>query len=142
MSADDGHFVGLQNYTAVITDPEFLAAIRNDFIIIAGKEILIIALTILFAVSLTRLRFSKAEAGIYRFIFFMPNVLSVIVISTIWTFVLDPNFGILNPLLRAIGLGSVIPPMGWTFTHPIGGHHLCGQLVRYRFVHADHDHSH
>ena len=114
------HFVGLQNYIDVITDPEFLAAIRNDFLIILGKEILIIALTILFAVSLTRLRFPKAEAGIYRFIFFMPNVLSVIVISTIWTFVLDPNFGILNPLLQAVGLESLIPPMGWTYTHPIG----------------------
>lgn len=114
------HFVGLQNYINVITDPEFLAAIRNDFLIILGKEVLIIALTILFAVSLTRLRFSKAESGIYRFIFFMPNVLSVIVISTIWTFVLDPNFGILNPLLQALGLQSLIPPMGWTYTHPIG----------------------
>lgn len=114
------YFVGFQNYIDVITDSEFLAAIKNDFLIILGKEIIIIALTVLFAVSLTRLRFSKAETGIYRFIFFMPNVLSVVIISIIWTFVLDPNFGILNPLLRAIGLESAIPPMGWTYTHPIG----------------------
>ena len=114
------NFVGFQNYIQVITDSEFLAAIKNDFIIILGKEIIIIVLTILFAVSLTRLRFSKLETGIYRFIFFMPNVLSVIIISTIWTFVLDPNFGILNPLLKGVGLSALIPEMGWTFTHPIG----------------------
>lgn len=113
-------FVGFRNYIQVITDSEFLAAIKNDFVIILGKEIIIIVLTILFAVSLTRLRFSKLETGIYRFIFFMPNVLSVIIITTIWTFVLDPNFGILNPLLRGVGLSALIPEMGWTFTHPIG----------------------
>lgn len=114
------NFVGFKNYLNVLTDPLFLSAIKNDFLIILGKEIIIITLTILFAVALTRSRFSRFEAGIYRFIFFIPNVLSVIVITTIWTFVLDPNFGILDPLLRAVGLDGIIPPMGWTYTHPIG----------------------
>lgn len=102
-------FVGFRNYIQVITDSEFLAAIKNDFVIILGKEIIIIVLTILFAVSLTRLRFSKLETGIYRFIFFMPNVLSVIIITTIWTFVLDPNFGILNPLCAEWGCRRSFP---------------------------------
>ena len=113
-------FVGFGNYTAVITDKSFISAIKNDFEIILIKEILICFFTVLFAVSLTRLRFRKAERSIFRFIFFLPNVLSVIVISIMWSFVLDPYSGILNPLLKAIGLGRLIPAGGWTFDHPIG----------------------
>ena len=76
-------------------------------------------LTILFAVSLTRLRYRKAETGIYRFLFFLPNVLSTIIIAIIWNFMLDPNFGVLNPILKMIGLGKYIPETGWTYEHPI-----------------------
>lgn len=118
LSAD--YFVGLQNYIAVLTDSEFLAAIKNDFLIILGKEVIIVVLTVLFAVSLTRLRFHRVEAGIYRFVFFLPNVLSVVIIAIMWTFVLDPNFGILNPLLRAVGLERLIPVTGWMFEYPLG----------------------
>ena len=113
-------FVGIKNYTAILKDTEFLSAIKNDFLIILGKEIIIVILTILFAVSLTRLRFPKKEAGIYRFLFFLPNVLSTIIIAIMWNFVLDPNFGILNPILTIFGLGKYIPETGWTFEHPIG----------------------
>ncbi len=112
-------FVGIQNYLDIIRDKEFLSAIKNDFVIILGKEIIIVALTILFAVSLTRLRFCKAETGIYRFLFFLPNVLSTIIIAIMWNFVLDPNFGIFNPLLKLLGLGKYIPETGWTFEHPV-----------------------
>lgn len=113
-------FVGIKNYAAILKDTEFLSAIKNDFLIILGKEIIIVILTILFAVSLTRLRFPKKEAGIYRFLFFLPNVLSTIIIAIMWNFVLDPNFGILNPILKIFGLGKYIPETGWTFEHPIG----------------------
>lgn len=114
------YFVGLKNYINVLNDSEFLSAIKNDFIIILGKEIIIVILTVLFAVSLTRLRFNKVEVGIYRFIFFVPNVLSIVIIAIMWTFVLDPNFGILNPILGAVGLGNIIPVTGWTFEYPLG----------------------
>ncbi len=113
-------FVGLTNYLSIIHDSEFLAAIKNDFLIIFGKEIIIVLLTILFAVSLTRLRFRKAETGIYRFLFFLPNVLSTIVIAIVWNFVLDAKFGILTPLMEKLGLEKYVPQAGWNFEHPIG----------------------
>lgn len=112
-------YVGFGNYIEVLSDPEFLSAIKNDFIIIAVKEVIICILTVLFAVSLTRLRFRKFESNIYRFLFYIPNVLSTIIIATIWTFVLDPNFGFLNPILEGVGLEEVIPATGWTYEHPL-----------------------
>lgn len=115
----DKTFLGFDNYIELLSDPEFLAAIRNDFIIILVKEVIICTLTVLFAVSLTRLRFRKFEASVYRFLFYIPNVLSTIIIATIWTFVLDSNFGILNPILEGVGLGEIIPEYGWTYEHPL-----------------------
>lgn len=113
-------YVGIGNYLEVLRDPEFLSAIRNDFYIILVKEIIICTLAILFAVSLTRLRFRKAETNIYRFIFYLPDVLSTIIIATIWNLMLDSNFGILDPLLRGVGLDEIIPKLGWTYQHPLG----------------------
>ncbi len=111
--------VGLANYIELLGDPEFLAAIKNDFFIILVKEVIICVLTVLFAVSLTRLRFRKFESSLYRFLFYIPNVLSTIIIATIWTFVLDANFGILNPILEGVGLQEIIPLYGWTYEHPL-----------------------
>lgn len=115
----DMDYIGFANYIELLSDPEFLAAIKNDFIIILVKEVIICVLTILFAVSLTRLRFRKFESNIYRFLFYIPNVLSTVIIATIWTFVLDSNFGILNPVLEGVGLHEVIPLYGWTYEHPL-----------------------
>ena len=116
----DMTFLGFDNYTELLSDPEFLSAIKNDFIIILVKEVVICSLTVLFAVSLTRLRFRKFESNIYRFLFYIPNVLSTIIIAVIWNFVLDSNFGILNPILEGVGLSQIIPESGWLYKHPLG----------------------
>lgn len=117
--SEDMRFIGLGNYLEIIRDRGFLTAVRNDFIIVLGKEIFILVLSVLFAVSLTRLRFKKAEVGIYRFIFYFPNVLSVVIIATVWAFVFDPINGLLNALLEMIGLGGAIPPEGWLVKYPL-----------------------
>ena len=114
-------YVGFANYIELLTDPLFLAAIKNDFFIILVKEVIICVLTVLFAVSLTRMRFKKFESGLYRFLFYIPNVLSTVIIAIIWSFVLSSNdFGILNNVLTSLGLGSWIPETGWTYTYPLG----------------------
>lgn len=116
----DKTFVGLENYRDILTDKLFLSAIRNDVIITAGKEVIIVLLTVFFAVSLTRLRLKKREVGAYRFIFYIPNVLSVVVIANVWAFVYDPFNGLLNGILRAVGLDGLIPANGWIVEHPLG----------------------
>lgn len=112
-------FIGFENYTEIFKDPVFRKAIVNDLIITAGKEIVIVALTVLFAVSLTRLRFSKVETAVYKFVYYIPNVLSTIIIGTIWSFILAPNTGLLNGILSNIGLGSLIPKDGWIVEYPL-----------------------
>lgn len=112
-------FIGLQNYFEILKDPGFKKAIVNDFLIILGKEVLILFLTLLFAISLTRLRFSKFETNMYRFLFYLPNVFSVIIIGTLWSFVLDPFNGILTALCKLLKLDALIPIEGWLAAYPL-----------------------
>lgn len=110
-------FVGIENYKNIFEDKVFFKAIRNDFLYVLGKEILIVPLAILFALALTRLRLKKLEIGAYRYILYLPNVLSVSVIGLVWAFILQPGDGVLNGLLKIIGLDSLIPTDGWLVTH-------------------------
>lgn len=97
-------FVGLKNYFQILSDRIFQKAVLNDFLIVIGKEILIVGLAVFFAIALTRLRLRKREVAAYRFLYFLPNVLSVIIITSIWSFVLNPSIGLLNGFLELIGL--------------------------------------
>ena len=106
-------YIGWDNYAKILKDAVFFKAIKNDIIYVLGKEILIVPLALLFALSMTRLRFKKAETTAYRFLLYLPNVLSVSIIGIVWAFILDPYNGILNGLLKMIGLESLIPANGW-----------------------------
>ena len=128
-------FVGFRNYIQVITDSEFLAAIKNDFVIILGKEIIIIVLTILFAVSLTRLRFSKLETGIYRF--------AECAVGYNHNHYLDvcfrPELRYFKSAFARSGAVGAYSRNGLDIYPPDRGHHLCCKLVRYRTLYAYND---
>lgn len=79
-------FIGIENYINIFKDPEFWEAFKNDILIVLFKELIIVFLAVLFAVSLTKARLHKKEVGMFRFLFYIPNILSVIVISMVWKY--------------------------------------------------------
>lgn len=79
-------FVGLDNYINIFKDSLFWEAFWNDIIIVLFKEIIIVTLAVLFAVSMTTAKLHKKETGIFRFLFYIPNILSVILISMVWKY--------------------------------------------------------
>lgn len=79
-------FIGLDNYINIFKDPIFWEAFTNDILIVFFKEIIIVILAVVFAVSLTKARLHKKEVGIFRFLYYIPNILSVIVISMVWKY--------------------------------------------------------
>jgi raffinose/stachyose/melibiose transport system permease protein len=101
------NFIGLDNFVRALSSPDFYRAARNnlEFFIV----ILIFQHTVglLIAVQLNaRPRFME----VYRTILFLPVILSLIATGFIWTLILSPNIGLLNPLLRDIGLGFLARP--------------------------------
>lgn len=79
-------WVGFENYINIFKDPDFMEAFFNDVIIVFFKEIIIVVLSVIFAVSLTRARLKKSEISFFRFLFYIPNILSIIVISMVWKY--------------------------------------------------------
>lgn len=115
----DMEYIGIKNYINILKDPIFLKAAVNDFIIVFFKGIIICSLTILFSISLTRFRLRKPEKMFYRFVYYIPNILSIIVITNVWAFFLDPSIGLLNALLRILHLDFLIPNNGWVAEHTL-----------------------
>ncbi|WP_336788911.1 carbohydrate ABC transporter permease [Paenibacillus sp. MMO-177] len=98
--------VGFDNYTNLLFhDGKFWLALRNALLLGIGFIVLQHPICIFFAILLDRLG-GKAEK-IFRTIFFIPCVISVVVISKMWLSLLDPTFGMLNKLLDLVGLDAL-----------------------------------
>ena len=89
-------YIGLENYRQIFTDKEFLEAFFNDIVIVLWKEIIIVSLAVLFAVSLTKAKLHKKEVSLFRFLFYIPNILSVILISMVWKYFFESLDTLLN----------------------------------------------
>lgn len=88
-----GKFVGYANYAAIFRDRDFWMSFRNDVLIILGKVVLITIFAVFFAVSFTKFGLGKIESGIYRFLCYLPAILSVVVITYFWQSFFDGNYG-------------------------------------------------
>lgn len=95
------HFVGLENYKTLMKDPVFWTALRNSLFLAIGFICIQHPLAMLVAVKLDKLQ-GKAE-GIFRCIYFIPNVISVAVIAYLWKFIYNPNFGLIQKILDVFG---------------------------------------
>ncbi len=97
------HDVGAANLTDVVTDDDlFRHALTNNLkfllVVVLGQTALALLLAVLLAAR------SRGSTWL-RALFFLPTILSSVSVAFIWKFVYDPNFGLANALLRAVGLG-------------------------------------
>ena len=105
-------FVGLDNYTRVLTDSIFLRAMRNNIILVVVLPLVTIVLALALASLLTVGGSSRGQtrglrgSDFYRVVSFFPYVIPAIVIGIMWSRIYDPSSGILNGLLTGIGIDS------------------------------------
>jgi N-acetylglucosamine transport system permease protein len=100
-------FCGIKNYVELLGDRLVWLALKNDFVILVFKELFILVISLFFAVSLTRFAFAPGESGFYRTLFYFPNVMSIVVIAMLWSFIYHPSLGLLNGTLKAVGMGGL-----------------------------------
>ena len=98
-------FVGFNNFKSLIGDVNFLQAMQNTIAIIVLVTLFTIFFAILFGAILHRGKFKGKN--FFRFIFYIPNILSIVVIAGIFGAIYNPSTGLLNTFLRAIGLDSL-----------------------------------
>ena len=90
-------FVGLENFTRLMSDANFIRSIQNTILLIVVVTIVTFAFALVFAAILTREKIKGQN--FFRIIFYIPNILSVVVISAIFSAIYDTNNGTLNSLL-------------------------------------------
>jgi N-acetylglucosamine transport system permease protein len=96
-SSENKTFIGFTNFKDMYHDDIIWTSISNDYFLVVGKVIGIMIIATFFAVALTR--FGLKSAGFFRAIFFIPNVLSVVIIGVLWNFIYNPQIGFLNAFL-------------------------------------------
>lgn len=94
-------FAGLTNYTTMFKDEVFWQALRNNMVFIGLGMTGAVALGLFVAVLLEQ---NLRGSNFFRGMFFLPTVLSLVVIGIVFTFLLSPEFGIVKPMLGAIGI--------------------------------------
>ncbi|RAV19280.1 sugar ABC transporter permease [Paenibacillus contaminans] len=119
-------FVGFDNYIKLFQDSYVWRALSHNAVLMLCVPASVIMISLLLAYLLTNK--SYKGTGFMKVVFFFPNVLSSVVIALLWSFIYDGSFGLLNSLLRVIGietgnyywlgntdtaLWAIIPPAVW-----------------------------
>ena len=127
-------FIGLSNYKELFTSNSigFLKALRNSLLLAALSVGLQLPLALALALALgKKIKGERAFLSVY----FMPVLISTVVIGQLWLKIYNPDYGILNVFLRAVGLenwtriwlgtkktalGAVLVPTLWQYV----GYHM------------------
>ena len=103
LGALEWSWVGLANYSDMLGDRIFLRSLGNTFIYVAIVVPGSVVLGLVVAILVQERTKSKA---IYQTIFFLPVTTTLIAMSVVWHFLLNPSLGPITSLTRALGLGE------------------------------------
>ena len=90
-------FVGMGNFTALMKDTNFIRSMQNTILLVVVVTIITFALALIFANILTREKL--VGQNFFRVVFYIPNILSVVVISGIFSAIYKPENGMLNSII-------------------------------------------
>ncbi len=103
-------FVGFNNFQLLIEDNNFLRSMQNTVLLIVLVSVFTLGMALVFAAILTREKLRGKS--LYRIIFYIPNILSIVVVSNIFSAIYDPAQGLLNSIL-AIFRSPEAEPIYW-----------------------------
>ena len=89
-------FVGLNNFKVLFKDTKFIVSMQNTILLIVTVTIITFFFAIVFAAILTREKIKGQN--FFRIIFYIPNILSVVVIAGIFSAIYKPENGMLNSI--------------------------------------------
>ncbi|MEV6406561.1 sugar ABC transporter permease [Streptomyces bobili] len=110
----EAEFVGLDNFRKLFSDQHFWSALRNNAVMLAVIPVVTVAAGLLITGLLHFGGRRKGAghtpvrgAGVYKILFFLPQVLAVSVVGVLWQFIYTPRSGLLNAVLDALGLDGL-----------------------------------
>ncbi|HKH17209.1 MAG TPA: sugar ABC transporter permease [Solirubrobacteraceae bacterium] len=100
-----GEWVGLDNFGALVTEPELRSAFWHALVLLVFYAVLPVAIGLLLAAAMARTRVRGLTA--FRTVLFLPQVIALVVVAVMWRMIYAPEGGLINEGLRAIGLGGL-----------------------------------
>ncbi|PLR87869.1 carbohydrate ABC transporter permease [Bacillus sp. V33-4] len=97
-------FVGLENYSSLFTDKEFYKVLLNTLSFVVFTVVPIMAIGLGLALALNK---KVAGSTVYKAILFSPWVTPMVAVSIVWSWIFQPEVGLLNFLLSALGLPKI-----------------------------------
>lgn len=105
LSGSPAAFVGFGNYDSIFTkDPVFWTAFRNSLVWVALSLVFPTVLGLALALALNRALFGR---HVFRAVFYIPAVVAAIAVATMWRWIYNPQFGIVNQALTFLGMGDL-----------------------------------
>ena len=100
--------VWFDNYAELLADPDFWRAMGNTFLLLAVS--IVVQLPIGLGLALIVATATRGRR-LWRAIYFIPTLMSTVAIAILWRLIYSPDFGVVNGVLRAVGLGDLA--QGW-----------------------------
>jgi len=105
-------FAGLDNYVKLFTNsnfaPRFFGALKNNFVFFTIHMVVQNSIALMLAALISNEK--RRGANFYRTVYFMPTVLSVVIIGFIWNLILNPLWGVSKSILGIVNLGFLYKP--------------------------------
>lgn len=99
-------FIGMKNFQMLMKDANFIRSMQNMLLLIVMVTVFTMATALIFAGILTREKLKGQD--FFRVVFYIPNILSVVVISGIFSAIYDIDRGLLNSILNLFGKEGIL----------------------------------
>jgi len=100
-------FAGFENYIKLLDDPVMWKALRHNAFFAVAFPIAILVPSVFIALGLSK---KIPGSKLYRFVFLIPNMMSVAVVAVLWAFLYEPSLGPINSFFRLLGLDGLARP--------------------------------
>jgi len=100
---NEATFNGLDNFRTAFSDERFWIAFKNNITFVLFSSFVQVPIIIFISIVISGVR---KFLNFYKTTVFLPSILSTAVIGTLWQFIYHPDVGLINQLLRAVGLES------------------------------------
>jgi len=123
----EAKFIGFDNFVMMFKDEYVWRALYHNLLLIIFIPVLTVYISLFLAYLLNYKGY--LESNFYKVLFFLPNVLAVVVVALLWSFIYEGTYGMLNSFLGLIGidmndyywlgdkrtaLWALMPPLIWS----------------------------
>lgn len=102
---EEPRYIGLRNFEKILSDPMTGTVLMNNVHYAVGTVVGKIVLSLLLAILLHQ---ALKGRTFYRTSLFMPVVMSFVVVGVLWSWLFNPQFGLINSFLRGLGLEFLV----------------------------------